>query len=168
MTPRIFKGALVALVLAVAQSSPIIAAKADAMDCGCCGGKKSSGKEKSGCMAGEKTKGAKTGMSCMKGMDMGDMGSMSMQQQASDDAMMSGMDHSKMDMSGTNAAASDVNADVAFAKAMIPHHEAAVEMAKQLLANGKSEEMKTMANEIIAAQTKEIRTLYSWLAKNTE
>lgn len=166
MTPKIIKGAFVALVLAAAQGSPILATKAEAMDCGCCGEKKSSGKEKSGCMAGEKI--GKAGMSCMKGVDMGDAGSTSAQQLAGDDAMMSGMDHSKMDMSGTNAAAPDVNADIAFAKAMIPHHEAAVEMAKQLLANGKSEEMKAMANEIIVAQIKEIKTLYSWLAKNTE
>lgn len=116
-------------------------------------------------MGGAEKGGRKGGMSCMKGMDMADM---SVQQQASDDAMMSDMDHSKMDMSGVDTTSSDGNPDVAFAKAMIPHHEAALVMAKNLLKTGRNDEMKAMAKEIIAAQSKEIKTLYGWLAKNAE
>ena len=117
-------------------------------------------------MGGEKKDG-KGGMSCMKGMDMANM---SMAQKSSDDAMMSGMDHSKMDMtvleSGGDKASASVNPDVDFAKAMIPHHEGAVAMANELLKNGKDPELKKMAEDIIAAQNKEIKFLYGWLAKN--
>lgn len=165
MTWNFFKGAFVALIIAAANVSPMVASTANAMGCGCCGGQKAAGKTKSGCMAGGDAKG---GMSCMKGMDMGSMDNMSMAQKDSDDAMMSGMDHSKMDMSSADPAPSNASADVAFAKAMIPHHEAAIEMAQQLLKNGKNDEMKSMASEIIAAQNKEIKLIYGWLAKNAE
>lgn len=163
MKVNLFRSALAALTVAAMNISPIVAT--DALACGCCGGQKAGGKSKAGCMGGD-AKSSKGGMSCMKGMDMGGMENMSTAQKASDDAMMSGMDHSKMDMGGGNADASAENADVAFAKAMIPHHEAAVEMAKQLLKDGKNDDMKAMANDIIAAQSKEIKTLYGWLAKN--
>lgn len=114
--------------------------------------------------------GKKGGMSCMKNMDMGNM---SMAQKSSDDTMMSGMDHSKMDMSKMDmssgaAAASTGNPDVDFAKSMIPHHESAVVMAKDLLKTTKDPELKKLAEDIVAAQNKEIKFLYGWLAKNAE
>lgn len=165
MTNSFVKSAIMALASAAFIATPVVAA--NAMGCGCCGGQKSAGKNKSGasCMGGGDAAG---GMSCMKGMDMANM---STAQKASDDAMMSGMGQSKMDLSGMNMSSDPVaerNADVAFAKALIPHHEAAVAMAKQLLKNGKNDDMKAMANEIIAAQNREIKTLYGWLAKNAE
>lgn len=112
----------------------------------------------------------KDGMSCMKGMDMGNM---SMAQKSSDDAMMAGMDHSKMDMStadasGGEAAVSSSNPEVDFAKSMIPHHESAIAKAKDLLKSTKDTELKKLAEDIIAAQNKEIKFLYGWLAKNAE
>lgn len=167
MTRKFFSGALAALAMAALSVTPVFAAKANAMGCGCCGGQKTGGKSNPGCMGGD-AKGSKGGMSCMKGMDMADMDNMSKAQKDSDDAMMSGMDHSKMDMGAADASTSDDNPDVAFAKAMIPHHEAAVVMAKQLLKNGKNYELRAMATDIIAAQSKEIKTLYGWLAKNSE
>lgn len=163
MTRKLLTCALAALAFAAVSASPIVAT--DALACGCCAGQKAGSKSKMGCMGGD-TKASKGGMSCMKGMDMGGMENMSVAQKESDDAMMSGMDHSKMDMGGADSAGSTEYADVVFAKAMIPHHEAAVEMAKQLLKSGKNEELKAMANEIIAAQNKEIKSLYGWLAKN--
>lgn len=167
MTRKFFSGALAALAMAALSVTPVLAAKANAMGCGCCGGQKAGGKSKAGCMGGD-AKSSKGGMRCMKGMSMAGMDNMSKAQKDSDDAMMSGMDHSKMDMGGSDTSTSDDNADVAFAKAMIPHHEAAVAMAKQLLKNGKNDELKAMATEIIAAQSKEIKTLYGWLSKNAE
>lgn len=142
---------------------PGFASPAAAM-CGCCKGKEAPGKAKAagGCIGGA---GKKGGMSCMKGMDMGNM---SMAQKSSDDTMMSGMDHSKMDMSSGAAAASSGNPDVNFAKSMIPHHESAVVMAKDLLKTTKDPELKKLAEDIVAAQNKEIKFLYGWLAKNAE
>ena len=55
--------------------------------------------------------------------------------------------------------------DKDFAQEMIVHHEMAVEMAKNVLAKGKDPEIKTLAEEVIAAQTKEIEFLRAWLAK---
>ncbi len=55
------------------------------------------------------------------------------------------------------------NADVDFVKAMIPHHQGAVDMAKTVLAFGKDPEVKKMAESIIKAQEAEIGLLTEWL-----
>ena len=55
--------------------------------------------------------------------------------------------------------------DVDFARMMIPHHQGAIEMAKAELADGKDPELRKLAEEIIAAQEKEIAFLQQWLAK---
>lgn len=49
--------------------------------------------------------------------------------------------------------------DREFLKMMIPHHEGAVTMAKAELAKGRDPELKQLANEIIAAQKREIREM---------
>lgn len=45
---------------------------------------------------------------------------------------------------------------------MIAHHQGAVDMAKLAQANAKRPELKTMANDIISAQTTEINNMLSW------
>lgn len=55
------------------------------------------------------------------------------------------------------------NADVDFVKAMIPHHQGAIDMAKTVLAFGKDPEVKKMAESIIKAQEAEIGLLTEWL-----
>jgi uncharacterized protein (DUF305 family) len=57
------------------------------------------------------------------------------------------------------------NADVDFAKGMIPHHQGAVEMAKVVLQHGKDPAMKKLARDIIKAQDKEIAFMQRWLAR---
>lgn len=52
--------------------------------------------------------------------------------------------------------------DKAFLAEMIVHHEGAVDMAEAALANAKHEEIKTMANAIISAQTSEIAEMKAW------
>ena len=53
-----------------------------------------------------------------------------------------------------------------FAAMMIPHHQSAIDMAKAYLASGDNNpELTKLANEIIAAQEKEIAFLKDWLAK---
>jgi uncharacterized protein (DUF305 family) len=54
--------------------------------------------------------------------------------------------------------------DVAFVQAMIPHHRGAIDMAKAALQFGEDEKVKAWANEIIAAQEKEIAEMQAWLA----
>ena len=50
-------------------------------------------------------------------------------------------------------------------KHMRPHHQAAVEMAKVVLANGKDAEVKKLAQDIITGQEKEIAAIDAWLKK---
>lgn len=74
---------------------------------------------------------------------------------------MASMNNMKMDMDHTGSV------DRQFAQMMIPHHQSAVDMARAYLKSGGHEEkLKTMANNIISSQQKEINDLQSWLAKN--
>lgn len=52
--------------------------------------------------------------------------------------------------------------DEAFLNMMIDHHEGAVDMAESALDNAKHEEIKRLANDIIAAQEGEINMMKAW------
>lgn len=57
--------------------------------------------------------------------------------------------------------------DKQFVSMMIPHHQGAIDMSKAYIKSGAHEpKMKTMANNIINSQQKEIKELQSWLDKN--
>ena len=58
------------------------------------------------------------------------------------------------------------NPDVDFVRNMIPHHQMAVDMAEKELKNGKSEEIRDMAEKIKSDQKKEIDDMQVWLDKN--
>ncbi len=59
-------------------------------------------------------------------------------------------------------------ADRLFAGMMIPHHQAAIDMAKVELRDGHDPQMRRLARSIIAAQKKEIMEMQSWLAKHPQ
>lgn len=60
------------------------------------------------------------------------------------------------------------DADVDFARAMIPHHQGAIAMAEVELEHGHDPALRRMAEEIISAQRAEIAVLEAWLAAHGE
>ena len=70
--------------------------------------------------------------------------------------MMGGMDHSMM----------MVKSERAFLEGMIPHHQEAVDTAKEVIARGGSTpEIKKLAQDIVVAQEKEIAMMQGWYQK---
>lgn len=60
------------------------------------------------------------------------------------------------------------DADVAFVKGMIPHHQAAIDMARGVLEFGSDQQTKAWAQQIIAAQQAEIDEMREWLRQRGE
>lgn len=58
------------------------------------------------------------------------------------------------------------NDDVDFVRLMLPHHQAAIDMAKAELAHGKDPQMRRLAQEIIADQQSEIELMQLWLKQH--
>jgi uncharacterized protein (DUF305 family) len=55
------------------------------------------------------------------------------------------------------------NTDVDFVKLMLPHHQAAIDMAKTQLLYGQDPQMRRLAQEIITDQQSEIELMQLWL-----
>ncbi|WP_214411557.1 DUF305 domain-containing protein [Sphaerisporangium fuscum] len=64
---------------------------------------------------------------------------------------------------GTSAGHNDQ--DAMFATMMIPHHRQAVEMAEPAAKRASSAEVKRLAEQIMAAQEPEIKTMSGWLSR---
>lgn len=73
--------------------------------------------------------------------------------------MHGGMMGDKVDIEALKQAE---NFDKAFIEEMIPHHQMAVMMANMLLQGTNRDEMKTLARNIIDAQTKEMEMMRQW------
>ena len=102
----------------------------------------------------------------MPGMDMKGMDMKMMMPGANDTPSTKAYKMAMMNAMQTMPAFSG-DADIDFMKHMRPHHQAAVEMAKVVLANGKDAEVKKLAQEIITAQQKEIAMIDAWLKKKS-
>jgi len=70
------------------------------------------------------------------------------------------MDKMHMAMS---AVARSGNSDIDFVRLMLPHHQAAIDMAKTQLLYGKDPQMRRLAQEIITDQQLEIELMQRWL-----
>lgn len=57
------------------------------------------------------------------------------------------------------------DADVDFLAGMIPHHQGAIDMAAIVLKHGKDPKVKKLAQDIVAAQKREIAMMQAWLAE---
>ncbi|MCC5625813.1 DUF305 domain-containing protein [Nostoc sp. CHAB 5715] len=71
-------------------------------------------------------------------------------------------DQMKGMMMSQDLGAADAEFDLRFINAMIPHHEGAVTMAKDVLSKSKRPEIKQLAQEIIKAQNTEIKEMQQW------
>jgi uncharacterized protein (DUF305 family) len=57
------------------------------------------------------------------------------------------------------------NSDIDFVRLMLPHHQAAIDMAKTELLYGKDPQMRRLAQEIITDQQLEIELMHLWLKR---
>lgn len=90
-------------------------------------------------------------------MDHGSMAGMNMG--GVDKELMASM--ARMTDAMPTKSAGSVDAD--FVIMMIPHHQAAIDMAKVQLEKGKDPELHKLSQEIISAQQKEIAQMKAWL-----
>jgi hypothetical protein len=74
--------------------------------------------------------------------------------------LIASMDKMHMAMS---AVARSGNSDIDFVRLMLPHHQAAIDMAKTQLLYGKDAQMRRLAQEIITDQQSEIELMQRWL-----
>jgi hypothetical protein len=74
--------------------------------------------------------------------------------------LIASMDKMHMAM---GAVARSGNSDIDFVRLMLPHHQAAIDMAKTQLLYGKDPQMRRLAQEIITDQQSEIALMQLWL-----
>jgi len=80
-------------------------------------------------------------------------------------SMMSAMDKMSRDMAAVPMTG---DTDREFAQMMIPHHQGAIDMARNEIARGKNPEMMKLARDVVAAQDKEIAQMKAWLISHPE
>lgn len=76
---------------------------------------------------------------------------------------MSGMDKMHKTMSAVETSG---NPDSDFIQLMLPHHQAAIDMAKTELLYGKDPQLRRLAQEIITDQHSEIELMQLWLQQS--
>jgi uncharacterized protein (DUF305 family) len=101
----------------------------------------------------------------MQGVDMQKM--MQMMTPAPNDAPSTkDFKQAHMDMMKNMNVQFSGDADVDFARSMIPHHQGAIDMAKLEIKHGRDEAMRKMAEKMIKDQEKEQKDLQAFLQKH--
>lgn len=77
--------------------------------------------------------------------------------------LMSGMDKMHADMESIKPSG---DSDLDFVRLMIPHHQAAIDMAKTELMHGNDPAMRRLAQEIITDQQSEIELMKLWVKQH--
>ncbi|WP_293353397.1 MULTISPECIES: DUF305 domain-containing protein [unclassified Microcoleus] len=83
-------------------------------------------------------------------------------QDAAQSGGMGGMNHGMNHNMSMDLGPADADYDLRFIDGMTVHHQGAVNMAKEVLNKSKRPEMKKLANNIIAAQNREINQMKEW------
>ena len=78
-------------------------------------------------------------------------------------ALIASMDKMHMAMGAVKRSG---DSDVDFVRLMLPHHQAAIDMAKTQLLHGKDPQMRRLAQEIITDQQLEIELMQRWLKQH--
>jgi uncharacterized protein (DUF305 family) len=78
------------------------------------------------------------------------------------DTGMKGMNHGGMGKMSMDLGPADASLDLRFIDAMTPHHQGAVEMAKEAQQKSKRPEVQKLAANIIQAQDKELAQMKQW------
>lgn len=100
------------------------------------------------------------------GMGMGMMGMMGMELDSMTDFQRENMEKMMVTMPAMMEGMMHEDPDVAFACAMIAHHQGAIDMARIQLEHGEDEWIRSLSEEIIEAQVEEIAEMTQWLADN--
>ena len=88
-------------------------------------------------------------------------------QAASGDPAWSELQHSTQSMhEAMSSLKSTGNNDEDFVRLMLPHHQAAIDMAKAELMHGQDPQMRRLAQEIITDQESEIELMQFWLRQH--
>jgi len=77
--------------------------------------------------------------------------------------LMASMQKMDVDMAAVQPSGND---DFDFVRLMLPHHQAAIDMAKAQLLYGKDPQMRRLAQEIITDQQSEIELMQLWLKQH--
>jgi hypothetical protein len=106
-----------------------------------------------------------TAVAQMQGMDMQKM-MQTMTPSPNDPPSTKDLKQAHMDMMKNMNMEFSGDADVDFARSMIPHHQGAIDMAKLELKYGKDQKMRQMAEKMIKDQQKEQKDFQAFLQKH--
>lgn len=87
---------------------------------------------------------------------------MGMRTSTTSQGMMNDADMSMGEMTGALKSKTGDSFDKAFITGMVAHHQGAIDMANLAKQNAKHDEIKKLADDIVAAQTKEINEMRTW------